>query len=258
MAGSQIERVFSVLESLTGEPQGLPMQTLAERLEIPKSATHRLLAELIRLGYVRQNPDTLRYHLSTKLVAMGFRYLSGSGADIVQPVLDRLAGETGELVRLGVLSGERQVWIAKSQGARSGLRYDPDMGRDAPLFYTASGHAWLACMSDAEALSLVERQGTELPREIGPNAPRSNIELLERLRLAREQGYAWVEESSAVGTSAIAAVIRHPLDDRVIGVLSIAGPSARMPGARLHELAPTLLRYTQELSLASQASELFS
>lgn len=258
MAGSQIERVFSVLESLTGEPQGLPMQTLAERLEIPKSATHRLLAELIRLGYVRQNPDTLRYHLSTKLVAMGFRYLSGSGADIVQPVLDRLAAETGELVRLGVLSGERQVWIAKSQGARSGLRYDPDMGRDAPLYYTASGHAWLACLSDAEALSLVERQGAELPQEIGPNAPRSNIELLERLRLAREQGYAWVEESSAVGTSAIAAVIRHPVDNRVIGVLSIAGPSARMPGARLHELAPTLLKYTRELSLASQASELFS
>ncbi|KQN43442.1 IclR family transcriptional regulator [Pseudomonas sp. Leaf48] len=258
MAGSQIERVFSLLESLAGDPQGVPMQTLAEQLEIPKSATHRLLAELIRLGYVRQNPENLRYHLSTRLVALGFRYLAGSGADIVQPVLDRLARETGELVRLGVTQGERQVWIAKSQGARSGLRYDPDMGRDAPLFYTASGHAWLACMSDAQALSLVERQAAQLPADVGPNAPRSNIELLERLRMAREQGYAWVEESSAVGTSAIAAVVRHPLNGRVIGVLSIAGPSARMPGARLHELAPTLLEYAQELSAASQASELFS
>jgi DNA-binding IclR family transcriptional regulator len=257
MAGSQIERVFSVLESLTSDPRGLPMQTLAEQLDIPKSATHRLLAELIRLGYVRQNPETLRYHLSTKLVAMGFQYLSSSGADIVQPVLDRLAQETGELVRLGVIDGERQTWIAKAQGARTGLRYDPDMGRDAPLFYTASGHAWLACMSDAEALSLVERQAAEVPVGIGPNAPRSNIELLERLRLAREQGYAWVEESSAVGTSAIAAVVKHPADGRVIGVLSIAGPSARMPGARLHELAPLLLRFAEELSAASLASELF-
>ena len=41
MAGSQIERVFSVLERLTGDPRGLPLQTLAEQLEIPKSATHR-------------------------------------------------------------------------------------------------------------------------------------------------------------------------------------------------------------------------
>jgi DNA-binding IclR family transcriptional regulator len=257
MAGSQIERVFSVLESLTSDPRGVPLQALAEQIEIPKSAAHRLLAELIRLGYVRQNPETLRYHLSTKLIAMSFRYLSSSGADIVQPVLDRLARETGELVRLGVIDGERQTWIAKAQGARSGLRYDPDMGRDAPLFYTASGHAWLASMTDAEALWRVERQGAEVPADIGPNAPRSNGELLERLRLAREQGYACVEESSAVGTSAIAAVVRHPADGRVIGVLSIAGPTARMPGARLHELAPLLLNFTAELSAASLASELF-
>jgi len=173
-------------------------------------------------------------------------------------VLDRLAQESGELVRLGVIEGERQTWIAKSQGARSGLRYDPDMGREAPLFYTASGHAWLACLSDAEALALVERQGAGEPDDLGPNAPRSNIELLERLRLAREQGYAWVEESSAVGTSAIAAVVRHPLDQRVVGVLSIAGPSARLPLARLHELAPLLLTFAAELSAASQASELFN
>ena len=173
-------------------------------------------------------------------------------------MLDRLAQETGELVRLGVIEGSRQTWIAKSQGARSGLRYDPDMGREAPLFYTASGHAWLASMTDAEALALVERQVNDEPLEVGPNAPRSNIELLERLRLTRENGYAWVQESSALGTSAIAAVVRHPLDGRVVGVLSVAGPSARLPEQRLHELAGLLLQFTQELSAATQASELFS
>ncbi|MCY1294197.1 Transcriptional repressor IclR [compost metagenome] len=258
MAGSQIERAFSLLESLACEPRGLPMQTLADDLRIPKSATHRMLAELIRLGYVRQNPENLRYQLSTRLIAMGFRYLSSSGADIVQPILDRLAQDCGELVRLGVIDGDRQTWIAKSQGARSGLRYDPDMGRDAPLFYTASGHAWLASLSDDAALALVEWQGIADPAQFGPNAPRTSAELLERLRLARERGYAWVMESSAVGTSALAAVVRHPLDGRTIGVLSIAGPSARLPEARIHELAPQLLVAAAELSDASQASELFA
>ncbi|MCY1291786.1 Transcriptional repressor IclR [compost metagenome] len=257
MAGSQIERAFSLLESLTGEPRGLPLQTLAERLEIPKSAAHRMLAELIRLGYVRQNPENSRYQLSTKLVALGFRYLSSSGADIVQPILDRLAQDSGELVRLGVIDGTRQTWIAKSQGARSGLRYDPDMGRDAPLFYTASGHAWLASLSDEAALQLVLRQGIADPAQFGPNAPRSTDELLHYLHRARERGYAWVEETSAVGTSALAAVVRRPQDAEVIGVLSIAGPSARLPEERLHELAPLLLAAVAELSAASQASELF-
>ena len=258
MAGSQIERALNLLESLTRDARGLPMQALAEELEIPKSATHRMLAELIRLGYVRQDPQTSRYRLSTKLVALGFRYLASSGADVVQPILDRLAQDSGELVRLGVIDGERQTWIAKSQGARSGLRYDPDMGRDAPLFYTASGHAWLASLDDAEALALVERQGIEDPAAFGPNAPRSTAELLERLALARRQGYAWVEESASLGTSAIAAVVRHPQERRVIGVLSIAGPTARLPLARMHALAPQLLAAAQELSAASLASELFA
>lgn len=257
MAGSQIERAFNLLERLTSAPRGLPLQTLAEELDIPKSATHRMLAELMRLGYVRQNAESSRYHLSTRLVAMGFRYLASSGADIVQPILEQLAQQTGELVRLGVIDSERQTWIAKAQGARSGLRYDPDMGRDAPLFYTASGHAWLSSLSDAQALLLVERQGIADPAEFGPNAPKSNAELLERLRIAREHGYAWVVESSAVGTSALAAVVRHPLDGHALGVLSVAGPSARMSEARMHELAPVLLAAVAELSAASPASELF-
>lgn len=258
MAGSQIERAFSLVESLTGEPEGLALQTLAERLEIPKSATHRMLAELIRLGYVRQNRDNSRYQLSAKLVAMGFRYLSSSGADIIQPILDRLAQDSGELVRLGVIEGSRQTWIAKSQGARSGLRYDPDMGRDAPLFYTASGHAWLASLSDEEALQMVLRQGIADPAQFGPNAPRSTDELLGYLQRARERGYAWVEQTSAVGTSALAAVVRRPRTDEVIGVLSIAGPSARLAQSRLPELATLLLAAVDELSAASQASELFA
>ncbi len=258
MAGSQIERAFSLLESLTSDPRGLPMQTLAEQLDIPKSATHRMLGELMRLGYVRQNPDNSRYHLSTKLVAMGFRYLASSGADIVQPILDRLAQETGELVRLGVIDGDRQTWIAKSQGARSGLRYDPEMGQDAPLFYTASGHAWLASMSDEQALALVQQQGIADRADFGPNAPTSNEDLLRYLEQARGRGYALVIESSAVGTSAIAAVVRRPLDGGVVGVLSVAGPTARLSEARLQELSVLLLAATEELSSASPASELFS
>lgn len=257
MAGSQIERALSLLESLTRDARGVQMQALADELDIPKSATHRMLVELIRLGYVRQDALTSRYRLSTKLVALGFRYLANSGADVVQQILDRLAENSGELVRLSVIEGERQTWIAKSQGARSGLRYDPDMGRDAPLFYTASGHAWLASMNDTEALELVMRQGIAASAEFGPNAPRNEHELLQRLTLARQQGFAWVMESSSLGTAALAAVVHHPVEGRVIGVLSIAGPSARLPLVRIEQLAPELLAAAAELSAASPASELF-
>lgn len=259
MAGSLIERTLGVLDALSGDARGLPLQTLAEQLAIPKSAAHRICHELIRLGYVRQDPLSGHYQLSTRLVAMGCRYLANSGAaDIVQPILDRLAEDTGELVRLGIIEGSRQIWIAKAQGARSGLRYDPDMGREAPLYYTASGHAWLASMSDDEAIALVEAQGVGDPTHYGPNAPRSHAELIERLNQARTHGYSWQRENAAPGTSALAAVVPHPVDGHILGVLSIAGPSVRLTEPRIHQLAPLILRAAEELSQSSQASRLFS
>lgn len=257
MAGSLIERTFNILEALAREPGGVNLQTLADSLQIPKSGAHRMLAEMIRLGYVRQDGSGNRYQLTSRLIAQSFRYLSASGVDIVQPILDRLAKATGELVRLGVVENGQQTWIAKAQGARSGLRYDPEMGAEVPLFYTASGHAMLACMSDAEALALVERQGPVDYAQCGPKAPSSSAELLERLNLARQHGYAWVVESSALGTSALAAAVRHPRDGRLLGVVSVAGPTARLPEERLHELAPLLLDAVAELAEASPASELF-
>lgn len=257
MAGSQIERAFSLLERLTQDARGMPMQSLADELQIPKSAVHRMLAELMRLGYVRQDGQTSHYRLSTKLVALGFQYLASSGADVVQPILDRLAESSGELVRLGVIEGDQQTWIAKSQGARSGLRYDPDMGREAPLLYTASGHAWLATMSDEQALQCVAQQVLDSDVQLGPNAPRNAAELVQRLALARAQGYAWVVESASVGTAALAAVVRDPLQGHVIGVLSIAGPSARLPLDKIQALSEELLSAAADLSAASPASELF-
>jgi len=259
MTGSAIDRALEIVELLAAHPTGMPLGAVKDSLDIPKSAAHRLLAALAARGYVRQDAETGRYLLTTKLVSLGFRYLSRSGVvDIVQPTLDRLAQETGELVRLGVIDGDRQTWVAKAQGARPGLRYDPDMGMEAPLASTASGHAWLACLTDERAIELVLRQGFGEVDVPGPNAPRTVQALQKRLRLARERGYAWVVESSAPGTAAMAAAVRHPLTGGVVGVVSVAGPSVRLTEARMHELAPAMLAAAAELSDACKSSEYFT
>lgn len=259
MAGSLIERTLGVLEALSEDADGLPLLIIAERLGIPKSAAHRICHELIRLGHVRQDPASQRYQLTTRLVALSLRYLSSTGAsDIVQPILDRLAEQSGELVRLSVIEGSRLTWIAKAQGARSGLRYDPDMGKEAPLFCTASGHAWLAALSDEEALALIASQGMETDHPLGPNAPRSKEAVLEHLHQTRKRGYSWTHDSMGPGTAAMAALVRHPRDRHPQGVLSIAGPSVRLDEQRVKELGPALMTAAEELSQATPSSHLFT
>ena len=80
---------------------------------------------------------------------------------MAQPILDRLAAESGELVRLSVIDGESLVWVGVAQGATGGLRYDPgrEQGVVVHLASSAGGTAWLSTMSDEEALMAVSRQG---------------------------------------------------------------------------------------------------
>lgn len=252
------DRAISIIELLARKPDGYGMSDVAEKLGIPRSATHRLLNDLKEMGYVRQEFDGGRYMLTVKMVALALSYLSASGiADISQPLLDRLAAESGELVRLAVIDGDQLTWVAKAQGARSGLRYDPDAGLVVYLPATANGLAWLSSVSEEKALQLIAAQGTERLASMGPNAPKSLSEVMEQVRLSRERGYGMVQETYEKGTSAVAVAILRPGTNEPIGALSIAGPSVRLPEERLAELAVKVRECADDLALASAGSPIF-
>jgi IclR family acetate operon transcriptional repressor len=253
-----VDRVLRILETLAGTPEGLALVALADELQLPRSACHRLLADLVRCGWVRQLREHGDYALTTKLPAIGLSYLGGAGiVDVAQPVIDRLAQSSGELVRLALVDGDRLTFVAKSQGARSGLRYDPDMGIDVRLSCSAGGHAWLMTLSEERATELVARQGFGSTKEFGPKAPTTFRALMKILDEDRARGFSIIMEMYAPGMSALAA----PLLRRghgTIGVITIAGPSQRLTQRRMLELGPALQSAAHELALSSGSSPLFA
>lgn len=258
-----LERTLGVLEILAAHPEGISLGRVADRLNIPASAAHRLLTELVQRGYVRQVRDGGDYELTTKLVAMVLDYMGAAGiVDFAQPILDALAQETGEFIRLAVIDGERLTWVARAQGARRGLRYDPDIDATARLSCTASGHAWLSTMTDEEALVLVSRQGFGTPEEYGPHAPTTARALLDLLGRTRKRGWAMTQDFFAPGLSSIAVPVwraeKSAEGKTPVGVVSIAGPSVRLPEKRMQELAPRLIAAAREIALASATSPLFA
>jgi IclR family transcriptional regulator, acetate operon repressor len=251
-----LDRGLSLLEQLAAHPGGLPLAVMDSELNIPLSACHRLLTELQRRGYVRQGKTQGDYLLTTKLVSLGLGYLSNAGiVDIAEPLLEKLAQRTGELVRLSIVDGERLTWVAKAQGMRKGLRYDPDMGMEARLSCTSSGHAWLLTMSDEQAIERVMRQGLGQPADYGPKAPTTLKALLGYLHAARVRGYAVIDEVFAPGMSAIAVPVLRK--GATIGVISVAGPRQRLTPARMHGFAPALLATAAELGPICNSSSLF-
>ncbi len=253
-----LERTLGILELLAQHGHGLELAAIADQLGIPRSGAHRLLTDLVRCGYVRQTREHGDYVLTTKLVSMGLSYLSNTGiVDIAQPLLDRLAVTSGELVRLSVIDGDRLTWVARAQGARQGLRYDPDMGSDARLSCSASGQAWLLALSDKEAMARVKQQGLGAPRDYGPNAPTSLTALMTRVQAARQLGYSLTQETYTAGLNAMGAPVRLK-GQAPIGVITIAGPTVRFTEKKMRALASELLAVAAQMAAASGASPFFN
>jgi IclR family acetate operon transcriptional repressor len=250
MANSDmIERVLDILTLLADHPQGLPITEISQQLELPKSAVHRLLAVLVSRGLAGQDEYSQRYRMTVKLAAIGFRFLAASGiTEICQPSLDRLAIRTGELVRLALVEKDTLIWIAKAQGALSGLRYDPDMGQPVVLHATSTGKAWLATLDEAEAVALVKARGYVVPSRFGHPKVHDEVSLRAELKLTRERGYGTSIEESDPGTCAMGCVIVDPQSRRAIGTVSVAGPVARLTPNRITEIAPDLKATAAEIA----------
>jgi len=254
MSGA-LEKSLAILEYLTDFPEGQPLAQIAGELNQLRSGCHRTLHELIRYGYVRQLPRG-DYALTTRMASLGLSFLSKSGVvDIAQPVIHRLAQATEELVRLAIADGDRLTLVAKAQGARSGLVYDPDMGIDLRLSCSAAGQAWLMTLPEDLAIEYVTHQGLGHPKHYGPNAPTSIKALLKVLDEHRKRGYSMIQDAYAPGMSSMAAPVRKA-GGPATGVVVIAGPSSRLTPARMKEFARPLLAAAEELAVSGNASPL--
>ena len=243
MSIGAVDRCLDLLELLADRSEGMELVSIAAHLTIPVSATHRLLATLVDRGFVKQEPLSQIYSLSVRLAQLGFRYLDCSVLpDAAMTVLESLAKRTGDYCRLAVVEGDDLVWVARAQGATSGLRYDPDMGQIIVLHATATGKAWLSMLSENDALRIVFTRGFESHLRMGPNVVRNIDELRSHLEQTRDRGYAVAVEEGEIGTCAIAVPFRtsNETDALVAGTLSVAGPTGRLKPERYPEIVEAL------------------
>jgi DNA-binding IclR family transcriptional regulator len=245
------ERCLAIIELLADGARDMPLGEIADRLSLPKSGAHRLLATLVEIGWAEKDPDTNFYRLTMRLAVLGQQLYVATGIpDICQPLLDRFAKECREFARLAVVDGPSLVWVAHSQGASAGLMYQPLLTTNTvPLHATASGKAWLATLSTDSAMQMVMKNGgLKNPDRYGPNVVRSIEALLRELKATARRGYGVAVNEAEFGVTAVAAAIRAGEQGTTLGTVSIAGPSARMTEKRVHEVAPFVLRISAELS----------
>ena len=227
-----VQRIFALLELLAASPRGAGLQKLAEGTGLAKSTVHRLLASLVQLGYVAQDPETSQYRLTLKLFE-----LSSSAANqldlmgIAKPHLDRLSATTGEAVHLVLRDDLDIVYIYKAESGN--LRMSSHVGLRAPLYCTGVGKAILSSLPAAE----VQRIWNSSDRKKLTAHTITELPALERqLRAVRANGFAIDDEENELGIRCVALPIPGP-DGRAQAAFSISSLVPHMSEERIAEIA---------------------
>ena len=131
-------RGLDVIEAIAGRTMALA--SLADRLGLSKSTTHRLASALVDRDYLAFTPRA-GYRLGPKLLELGS--LAQEQADIVQIArdhLEALASSTEDTVHLGILDGDRALYLDKVPGRRR-INISSRIGDRQPLTSTGLGKA---------------------------------------------------------------------------------------------------------------------
>ncbi|MDK1389807.1 IclR family transcriptional regulator [Sinorhizobium sp. 8-89] len=249
VVNSLIENCFAILELLATEAQSMRLSDLADRLELQRSGAHRVLTTLVGLGWVEQDDATDFYRLSLKLPAIGYRFMqAASMPDVLQPILDKLAKDSRELIRLAALASENLTTIAHAQGAQGSLICRSRTFPVLPLHVSASGKVWLATLPREEALKRALESGLGKPGVYGPREIKTVDEFMSELDRTTTRGCGIALEEAEEAVGAVAAPI-ITASGQFVGALAIVGPAFRLSETRLSELGEQAKASAAELAL---------
>ncbi len=233
-----ITRAISVLWALEGEPDGLSLGQIAQRVALARSTVQRIVDALRAEQFVIAASPTSGVRLGPALIR-----LAASARvefdDITRPIMAELSQAIGETVDLSVLKGSSAVFTDQIQG-RHRLRAVSAIGESFPLHCTANGKALLSVISEDKLQRLLRMPLTRMT----PNTITKPAELLKEIESCRRTGIAVDDEEHTEGISAIGAGFVDPMGRAI--ALSIPVPTTRFRRTR-QELATHLLAARQRI-----------
>ena len=215
-------KVFSIIETIVAsQDKGVTYSEIVAALNLPKSSVHRILKDLIELGYLSFNPETKKYFGSLRLAALGAEVMSNFQLrDHVRPHLLELHRETDHTTNLGVLDGIMGVFVDKIESKDFGIKLFSEIGKTFPLHCTGLGKTLLAFSSTDTVVKFLES-----PLEALTDKTITDPEVFKReLALIRDRGYAIDNEEITRGIMCVAAPV-FGFNEEMVGAISLTFPA---------------------------------
>lgn len=241
MEATSLGKAFHVMEVLASSEGALSLMEIVQELGFHKPTVHRILRELVELGYVSRVEKGV-YQITSKLRRLALGGIDDRLTEIADPFLRALHGETAETVNLGVLRGTKIRYLRVLE-SKHPLRRIVEPNSTDPFYSTSLGRAITLQMSDATWDALIDR--TKLIARTTETVVDIN-QLRKIHRRVKQDGYAVEQDQNDVGVTCIGAPIYE--DENVIAAISLSVPSARADQKMLQRLIKTVVQTAQRIS----------
>lgn len=210
-----LERALLVLSAFGPNDVTVSPTALAKRAGLSKATGHRIIAEMIKLGFLERTVGGVR--LGMLMFEIGQLVPRQRNLRrIAVPVMQDLREATKLTVHLAVLDQGDVLYVDILQFRQHHL--PSRIGGRMPSYATGVGKAMLAHAPD----SVVQEVLSKRFRRLGPNTIRDAPTLLRELQSVRLQGVAFEREESGRGTGCVGAAVRTA-DGELQGGLSLTG-----------------------------------
>jgi DNA-binding IclR family transcriptional regulator len=238
-----VAAALRVLSFMAAQQGPVAAATLARALDLPRSSTYRLLAELAEQGFVLHFPEARRYGLGIAAFELSAGYVRQEPVTrLGRPVLAALVDRVGESAHLAVLAGREVVYLVEERAPRRPALVT-DVGVRLPSHLTASGRALLAELPREQVRALFP-DASAFTRRGGPAQTAAGLRA--ELTATRARGYATEDGEITEGLASVAVAVRERSGWPSCS-LALTFPTGDVDDGRRGELVQVLQRHAQEL-----------
>ena len=237
-----LKRAIAVLDCFSQKEPELSVTEIARKLGMQKSTIFNILSTFQESGILVKNATNSKYLLGYKLLHLS--YIINSGISIREdflPFLKEIANATGEVCYFGLLDGLEVLYIDAVYPLTQ-LQARNILGERAPLYCTGLGKAMLANLSN-------DQINTVLSSPMPPFTKctiTDPVILQKELDEIRQNGFAVDNMEHEFGISCVAVPVIG-LNGKVLGAVSVSGPSPRFDPLTVTKTAAIIIEKLQTL-----------
>ncbi|WP_017549862.1 IclR family transcriptional regulator [Salinicoccus carnicancri] len=230
-------KILKHLKEATG-PQSISY--ISKNLDISPTIVHRLLTTLKMEGFVFQDSQTKLYSLGTVFMEYSNRVMTQLPfSALVEAKVLQLRNLTEETVGFYIQKGYKRLCLIEHESQKE-IRRSVGVGKEHPIHKGATGRALLAYQPEKVCEEILENL---MPEE------RNLLE--EKIKAVKQHGFALSYGEVTDEVSALSAPV-FDYQGRLIGALSISGPSFRFSEEMIQSYIPALLTTASEISQGFQ------